>query len=424
MTGEVKKIVFKNGLRVLLVPQPQSLASTVLILVEAGSEYETKKINGLSHFLEHMTFKGTTRRPRPGMIADELAALGAQSNAFTSQEYTGYWAKVENHKLPQILDITADLYLNPIFNSEEIERERGVVIEELNMYEDTPARKVQEVFMALLYGDQPAGWEVGGKKEIIRRLKREDFIEYRNKHYISPGTVAVVAGQFSPPAVLKMIRGFFFNLKRRPKVVKPRTKEAQRKPQVAVKFKESDQTHLVLGVHAFSIFDRRRYALQVLSDVLGGGMSSRLFKKVRNEMGAAYYVGSEPDFYLDHGHLAVSAGVDHGKIEDVVKAVLGELRRLGDEAVPQKELQRSKDHLIGNFIISLETSDALAGYYGDQEILTQKLLRPVEIIDKINSVKAGDVKRVAREIFRDQKLNLAVIGPYKGGALFKKILKL
>src|SRR5271154_3511758 len=176
-----KKIILPNGLRVVLVPQASSLAASVLILVEAGSEYETKRVNGVSHFLEHMTFKGTKNRPRPGMIAEELAALGAQSNAFTGQEYTGYWAKSESRKLPKILEIVSDLYLNPVFAPEEIEKERGVIVEELNMYEDIPMRKVQEIFFSLLYGDTPAGWEVGGQKDILRKLTREDFLRYRSE---------------------------------------------------------------------------------------------------------------------------------------------------------------------------------------------------------------------------------------------------
>src|SRR5580700_6890946 len=180
-----KKIILPNGLRILLVPQASTLAASVLILVEAGSEYETKRVNGVSHFLEHMMFKGTTNRSRPGMIAEELAALGAQSNAFTGQEYTGYWAKAEAKKLPRILEIVSDLYLNPIFDAEEIEKERGVIIEEINMYEDTPARRVHEIFTGLLYGDQPAGWDISGGKEIIRKLAKKDFTKYREERYIA-----------------------------------------------------------------------------------------------------------------------------------------------------------------------------------------------------------------------------------------------
>jgi len=421
-TSNIKKTVLQNGLRVILIPMAQSLSASVLILVEAGSEYETKNINGLSHFLEHMMFKGTTNRPRVGQIAEELAGLGAQSNAFTSQEYTGYWAKAEKHKLPKILDIVSDLYLNPIFNPEEIEKERGVIIEEINMYEDTPMRKVGEVFNSLLYGDQPAGWDVAGKKEIIGKVSKSDFVKYRGAHYIPNKTVLVVAGNFNEKSALRQIKSYFDGLKRKGKIAKEKTKEFQKKPAIFAKFKESDQSHLVLGVRAFDIFDGRRYALQVLADVLGGGMSSRLFKKVREELGAAYYVNAGVDLFLDHGYFAASAGVDHAKIEKVISAILREMKRLKEEPVPEKELQRSKDHLVGNLILSLETPDELAGFYGEQEILTRKTLTPKVLVGRIQEIQARELRDVARTIFRAEKLNLAVIGPYKKGDVFKKLL--
>jgi len=188
--NKAKKIVLENGLRIIFTPT-KSLAATVLFLVEAGSEYETKNINGLSHFLEHMCFKGTKNRPNPGTIARELDSLGAEYNAFTSQEYTGYWAKAQKEKINDLIDIVSDLYLNPIFDPNEINKERGVIIEEINMYEDIPMRKVADLFLNLLYGDQPAGWDIAGTKEIIQKLKREDFIKYREKHYTPSKTIVV-----------------------------------------------------------------------------------------------------------------------------------------------------------------------------------------------------------------------------------------
>lgn len=420
----IKKIVLKNGLRVLLAPQPQNLAASVLILVEAGSEYETKRISGVSHFLEHLMFKGTMNRPRPGMIAEELAALGAQSNAFTSQEFTGYWAKAEHRKLPKILEIVSDLYLNPIFEPEEIEKERGVIIEELNMYEDTPMRKVQDLFLSLLYGDQPAGWDVGGDKETVKKLTKGDFVKYRTERYVPPATVVAIAGKFNEKEVSQQIKKYFGAVKRRPPKKKPKTTEHQKKPEILVRFKESGQSHLVLGFRAFDLFDKRRYALQVLADVLGGGMSSRLWKRVREELGAAYYVGAEADLFLDHGVLTVSAGVDHGKIETVIRAILEECRRLRDELIPEQELQKSKDHMIGNLILGLETSDEVASFYASQEILTKSLLPPEQLIDRIKKVGAGEIQKVAQELLKDNRLNLAVIGPYKDKKIFEKTVKL
>jgi predicted Zn-dependent peptidase len=418
-----QKLTLKNGLRILLVPQ-ESLAASVLVLVEAGSEYETKKINGLSHFLEHMMFKGTVNRPRVGMTAEELAGLGAQSNAFTAEEYTGYWAKVESKKISHIVDIVCDLYLNPIFNPEEIEKERGVVIEELNMREDNPMVKIHDIFPELLYGDQPAGFNVGGRKEVIKALTRDDFLAYRGAHYVASRTIVVVAGKFDRAKTLKQIEDHFGHVQRGKRIVKQKTKERQTKPNILLNYKESDQSHLVLGARAFTIFDKRRTALQVLADVLGGGMSSRLFKKVRGEMGAAYYVGASSDFYLDHGCLGISAGVDHGKIEQVLRAIMEELRRLTRERVPEKELQRSKDHLVGNLILDLETADELAGFYGGQEILTRRIVEPKELVTKIQRVGAEEIRTIAKAIFRNKGLNLAVIGPHKNRVTFEEILSL
>lgn len=419
----VKRLTLPNGLRIILAPRPASVAATVLILVEAGSEYETKKINGISHFLEHLVFKGTAKRPEPGMIASELDKLGAEYNAFTGQEYTGYWAKAQHKEALKILEVVSDLYLNPIFNSAEIDRERGVIIEEINLYEDTPARRVHELFTTLLYGDQPAGWDIAGEKSVIRRVSREEIIRYRTAHYVAPATAVVVSGKFDAHEVTRRVRELFGRLGRGRKARKPKTRAHQRRPASLVKYKESDQSHLVLGARAFSVFDARRYALEVLADVLGGGMSSRLFRKVREELGAAYYVRADADLYLDHGYLAVAAGVDHLKIRRVVAIILEEMRRLTTRLVGQAELKKAQDHLAGTLLLGLETSDELASFYGGQEILTRTILSPEEFIGKIQKVGAEEVRQVARRLFRNEGLNLAVIGPYKRPQVFKKILK-
>lgn len=422
MAEGFKRIVLKNGLRVILAPQ-KGLAATALVLVEAGSEYETKDINGLSHFLEHLMFKGTTNRPRPGEISEELDSLGAEYNAFTSQEYTGYWAKAQKGKLPQILEIVSDLYLNQIFNVQEMDKERGVVIEEINMYEDTPMRRVHEIFTQLLYGDQPAGWDIAGRKEVINTITRENIVAYRDRHYIAPATAAVIAGDFNEKKVTKLAEDIFSGMKRGRKIKKLETKEKQAKPAILTKFKESDQTHLVVGVRAFDTFDKRRFAIQVMADVLGGGMSSRLFKKVRGELGAAYYVRAGSELFLDYGNFSVSAGVDHRKLEIVLKAILREFERLVEELVDKAELQKAKDHIVGNFILGMETSDELAGFYGSQEILAEKLLKPSQIIDKIQKVTSEEIRSLAKTIFKNEALNLALIGPYQHGETFKKILR-
>ncbi len=407
-----EKLTLPNGLRVILAPK-DNLATTVLVLVEAGSKYETKAINGLSHFLEHMCFKGTKKRPTALAISAELDGLGAEYNAFTSQEWTGYFAKVRNEHADKALDLICDLYLNPVFDPAEIEKEKGVVIEELNMYEDMPQKKVQDLILECFYGDQPAGWDVGGKKEIIRKLTREDFLKYRQEHYVAKATMIVVAGPASEKEILPKIEKCFANLELGEKAGKIKTIEKQRQPEILIKFKESDQTHLVLGCRAFDVFDKRRYAIEVLADILGGGMSSRLFQRVREQLGAAYYVNAGVDLFTDHGFLAVAAGVEHSKLNTVITAILEEMKKMKDEAVSDGDLQRAKDHLSGRLMLGLETTDALAMYYGGQEVLKREMITPEELLKNIEAVTAKDIKEVADFIFRNEKLNLAMIGPYQ-----------
>ncbi len=419
-----KRLQLPNGLTVLLVPQPASLATTVAVLVRAGSKYETKDLNGLSHFLEHMCFKGTTDRPRPIDIAGELDGLGAQYNAFTSQEYTSYYAKVRNEAFSKALEIVADLYLHPTFEPAEIEKEKGVIIEEINMYEDLPQRKVEEIFMELVYGDQPAGWSVAGRKEVIQRLGRADFISYRSKHYLAQATTLLICGGFreDEAEILKLIGKHFASLVRGEKGEKLKVVEAQAKPAERIQFKESDQTHLVLGFRAFDTFDPRRYALQVLADILGGGMGSRLFQRVREELGAAYYVRAATDLYSDHGLLEMVAGVAHGKVEEVLKASLEEFVRFREDAVKPEDLRRAKDHLIGNLYLSLEGSDDLGYFYGGQEVMGLPLKTPQEAAASVEAVTPEDIQAVARALIVDAGLNFALIGPFKDRS-FGDILK-
>ena len=420
----LNKIILKNGLRIITIPMKESLTTTVLILVEAGSKYETKEINGISHFLEHMCFKGTEKRPKSIDISSELDAIGANYNAFTSMEYTGYYAKSQPKHFAEILDVVSDIYLHQIFDASEIEKEKGVIIEEINMYEDLPMRRGQELFTFLLYGDQPAGWDIAGKKEVIKKLSRENFLKYRNDHYLANSTLVVVSGKIDENEAIGKIEKVFSSISAAEKVQKIKTKEFQEKSEVLLRHKKSDQTHLILGVRACDIFDKRKYALQVLADILGGGMSSRLFQKIREEMGAAYYVRAEADLFTDHGYLAASAGVDNQRAEEVIGAILGEFGKIIGNGVGKKELQRAKDHLIGQLVINLESSDELASFYGGQEILTKETISPKNLAKKIQAVKAEEIAEIANDIFKNNKLNLALIGPFEDKAKLESILKL
>ena len=421
---ESHETVLQNGLRVVVTPQKDNPAVTVLVLVETGSKYETKEINGISHFLEHMCFKGREKRPRALAISTELDEIGAIYNAFTSHEYTGYYAKVDKNHFDKALDVVSDIYLNQVFDEKEIDKERGPVIEEINMNLDTPMRQVADDFVTLLYGDQPAGMPVAGPKENIRTLTREDFIQYRKDHYVPEATVVVISGAVEPSVAIDKVKAIFSGMERSPKKGKLPVVESQSEPMVHMSKKDSDQTHLIIGVRAYDRFDEKKYALEVLATALGDGMSSRLFTKVREQMGAAYYVKAGADMYTDHGYLMAWAGVGNERLLESVKAIVGEFKKLKEEALGEKELQKVKDYIVGKMMLGLETSDDLAFFYGEQALLDRKLIKADEIAQGIQSVSAQDVLGVAKDIFQDKKLNLALIGPSTDESALRAVLKI
>jgi predicted Zn-dependent peptidase len=418
------KFSLSNGLRVIVIPQKESPSITVAVLVQAGAAYEKKSNNGISHFLEHMCFKGTPKRPRPIDISSEFETLGASYNAFTSRDLTGYWAKAASLHTREITDLLSDMYLNPLFDKQEIEKEKGVIVEEINMYEDQPRAKVSQILERLMYGNQPAGWDVAGPKENIIKMTKNDFLDYRKNHYVTPKTFVVIAGNTSLNQAKELSKKYFSQVPKGKKIKSSGVKDRQAKPAVALKFKELDQTHFMMAFKAFSLFDERRYILALLADILGGGMSSRLFQKVREDLGAAYYVGSSANLYATHGFMDIFAGVNHAKTDLAIKAVIGELRDIAKNGVNSGELARVKEHRIGTFLLSLETSSDLAFYYGEQEVTMEKSLKPEQVIKKVKSVTKDQVARLARQILQNKGLNFAVVGPYRSSGRFKKLLYL
>jgi predicted Zn-dependent peptidase len=418
------KTILPNGLRLITVPMTDNPSVTVLMMVEAGSKYETKEINGLSHFLEHMVFKGTPRRPKATDISRELDALGAHYNAFTSQECTGYYAKVAATQLDQALDIVSDLFLNPLFPVEEMQKEKGVIIEEIRMYQDLPHREVHEVLNELLYGDQPAGWRVIGSEDNVRSFTREQLVAYRQAHYVSAASAVVVAGSFDESTITAKIEKLFANMPSTAKQGKLAVIEKQTEPLIRIKFKETDQTHIALALRTFSIFDSRMAAMNVLSTILGRGMSSRLFSKMRDQLGICYYINASHSPYTDHGDLTISAGVDASRIDEALKGILEECRRIKDEVVSEAELQKAKDYITGTSTLELETSEARSEFFGSQEII-KGTIEPLEkSIAKIRAVTSADVQKLAQEIFIDTHLNIAIVGKMKDDSQFKSYFTL
>ncbi len=411
---KIKKLRLANGLKVLLIPQKNTESATVLVLVKVGSEYENKKINGISHFCEHMCFKGTERRPDKLSIAKEFDALGAEYNAFTSKEYTGYFAKSTGANVGKIFNIISDIYLNSALPEEEIEKEKGVIIEEINMYRDEPRQHVWDMFLELLYKDQPAGRNTAGNPEAIKKLIKKDFLEFRKRFYHPANTIIAVAGNFNEKKIKKEIEKFFGKLKKQPVILKTKTVlKKQNRPSIQALFKKSDQTHFILGFECLNIFDERKYVLEILTTILGGGMSSRLFQKIREKMGLAYYVYAETMLLSDHGIFAAAAGVKNEKINAALSAVWQECLNIANKPVSEEELKIAKKRIRGQLALNIETSDELASFFSGQEIMLKKTLSPEEIFKKFNKVSASDIQKLAKQIFLKEKINIAAIGPEK-----------
>lgn len=416
------KKVLKNGLRIITVPMKSNPTVTVLVLVEAGSKYENKENNGISHFLEHMCFKGTTKRPTSQDINKELDGIGSYHNAFTSHEYTGYYAKADYKNCDKILDVISDMYLNPVFPEKEIEKEKGVIIEEINMYNDSPRSIAEEEFFKLLYGDQPAGWPVIGLKDNIHKMSRTDFIDYRNRHYVASATTVMVAGKIDEKKTFDNVSKLFKDAGKWKKEEKRKVMESQVAPQATVFYKDTDQTHMILGIRSFDVYNKYNPIIRVLGGILSG-MSGRLFQKMREELGICYYVSPSNDTFTDHGIFSVSAGVDSTRVKVAIAAILDELKKFKTELVGKEELEKAKQYLIGNMYLGLESSDAIASFYGGQEILKEKIKTPEDIVKEIKAVTAEEIRFVAERIFRNERLNLAIVGKFKDKKEFLDVLK-
>jgi predicted Zn-dependent peptidase len=422
MKIKYKKTTLKNGLRIVTIPMTGTETVTVTVMVGVGSRYESEKEAGISHFIEHMFFKGTKKRPTTLDISSELDSIGGEFNAFTSKDKTAYYAKVDAKHLHRALDVVADMYLHSKLEEKEIDKERGTILQELNMYEDTPVRSVGETFENLLYKNNPLGRDIIGYKKTLKSLKRKDFIDYMNRFYMANDTVVCIAGKFDEKKAIGKISGYFEKMGRgeKPKIVK--VDDKQNSPRVKLKYKKTDQSHLVLGVRAYDQDHKDRFALALMSIILGGNMSSRLFIEVREKRGLAYYVRSMIESYKDCGYLAVQAGVEHGNLMLALSTILREFKKIAKEKVSPEELKRAKDFIRGKSIMGMEASDEVAMFFLEQEVTRGKIMTIEEIFARFDKVAASDILRVAKDVFKKNKLNLAVIGPHKDSKKFEKLL--
>jgi predicted Zn-dependent peptidase len=412
--------VLGNGLRVLTANLPEAQSVTCMVMLAAGSRYETSETNGIAHFSEHMFFKGTESRPSAREIAGEIDAIGGEFNAFTGKEYTAYYVKCAAEHRDVALDVIVDMLRHSRFEPEEIEREKGVIVEEMNMYFDTPRDYIGGVYEQLLYGDQPLGWDIIGRKETVRGATRDTFTSYLDTWYHPSRMVLGLGGRVGDD-VLERATELLGDLPDAP-TPEPGPVQPNANGRVKVFTKQSDQAHVILGVPSYELDHPDRYALQLLSTVLGGGMSSRLFTEVRERRGLAYYVFGLNHSYTDAGSLYAQAGVDINRIDEAISTILVELRAIAAEPVPADELEKARNFAKGRFVLQLENPQGLILFGLRREVLEGRAPDLAEVLEGLNAVTAEDVQRVARALVADESLRLAVIGPFDDAARFDALL--
>jgi predicted Zn-dependent peptidase len=410
-----------NGARLLTAPMANVQSTSCFLMFAAGSRYETADSNGIAHFAEHMFFKGTERRPTARHIAGEIDSIGGEFNAFTGKEYTGYYVRCAAEHAPVAFDVLIDMIKHSKFDEEEIEREKGVIIEEMNMYFDTPRDYLSGLYEQLVYGDQPLGWDIIGRKETVRGATRETFHDYLDRWY-RPGRLVVGVGGKIDETLLERVEELAGEFQPGesegpdPAVVNGLPER------VRLQTKQSDQAHVTVGVRSYPLVHPDRYALQLLSTILGGGMSSRLFTEVRERRGLAYYVYGINNSYTDAGSLFAQAGVDINRIDEAVKTIVGELRRIADEAVPADELEKARNFTKGRFVLQLESPHGTIQFGLRREVLEGRTAEPTEVLDALDAITAGDIQRVAQDIIGGNQLYLAAIGPFDDAERFEQLL--
>ena len=368
-----------------------------------------------------MFFKGTERRPTARDIAGEIDSIGGEFNAFTGKEYTGYYVKCAAEHRDVALDVLVDMLRHSKFDPEEIEREKGVIIEEMNMYFDTPRDSIGGVYESLLFGDQPLGWDIVGRKETIRDATHDTFLQYID-HWYRPSRMVVGLGGKVGEGLHERIEELLGDLKDIPGADGPAPAAPFANGRVKLKTKESDQAHLILGAPSYPIDHPDRYALSMVATVLGGGMSSRLFTEVRERRGLGYYVFGVNHSYTDAGTLYSQAGVDIARIDEAVTTIVSELRRIADEPVPPAELEKARNFSKGRFVLQLESPQGLIMFGVRREVLEGGAVEPEEVLAGIEAVTAEDVQRVAQDVIRGNALRLAVVGPFDDADRFEQLL--
>ena len=421
-----KKLTFQNKTRLLLIPYHDTEAITILFLYGVGSRYERPEINGVSHFIEHLMFKGTNKRPTTLDISRDLDRVGAEFNAMTSKDYTGYYIKISQAHKDLAVDILSDMLLHSKFDAREINRERGVIVEEINMYHDNPIMCIESLFEEAVFAGNPLGADVAGPAAVIKKISRKQILAYRDNFYRPDNLVIAVAGKIDD-ALRADLEKKFIAKATVPSAPLPRFVEYatdQVVPRIKLQFKETKQVQLAFGFPAFGYHDKRAYALHLLSIILGGNMSSRLFVSVREKRGLCYFIRCSPNFYQDTGNLMIQSGLDKSRLDEALAVIQAELVKVKKQGVTAKELRDAKEFLRGKIVLALEDSSNLAEFFAKQELLLGKILTPTQKMKKYAAVTLGDIQAVAREVFQPNRANIAIIGPFKEEKYFRKRMDL
>jgi predicted Zn-dependent peptidase len=418
-----KKSKRKSGLRVILSPLKETKTLTLSLICGVGSRHEKDNVAGISHFVEHMMFKGTKSRPTTLDISKELDGVGAVFNAYTSKDHTNYYIKIDASKVELAFDILSDMLLNSTFDKAETKKEQGVILEELKMYEDSPIHHIEDLFENLLFAKHNLGKFIIGTRKSIQTITGEKIKEYFAEHYNPNNMVLSVAGKFEEAEINKLIDNFFKFGKTKKVLPLDKFKISQTKPETTLMFKKTEQVHLALGFPAFGYDNKNTTALSLLSIILGGNMSSRLFINIREKQGLCYYIKASTNYYQDSGNLMVQSGLDKNRITKALDLIIDELIEIKEKGITEEELKRAQDFLIGHLVIQMEDSENIANYVGRQEILTGKIITLDEKIAKIKKVTTNEINKIAKEVIKKEKLNLAIIGPFKNVKVFRKIVE-
>ena len=417
-----RKTTLQNGLRVVTEQLKGTKAVTVLVLAGAGSRYENQEMRGISHFLEHMFFKGGEKFKNTKEVSEAIDGVGGEFNAFTGKEYAGYYVKVSSQNVEVACEVLSDMLVNAKFDRDEIEKERGVILEEYNMYQDTPMYQIGWNFETLVFGNQPLGWDQIGTKELINTVSHEDFVKYKGQLYTPDNLVVAVVGNIENDEAVSLVQKYF-DLPTAKKSLEFDALKEMDGGKVYVSEKKTEQAHVAVGFPGYAETHKDHWALKILSIILGGNMSSRMFLGVREAKGLAYYIHTSTDNYMDGGAIVTNAGVDLKRVDEAIEGIIEQYRLVRDEDIPAEELKKAKAYVKGKMVLSLEDSEEFGHLLAKYELLHDKAKSPEEIMKYIDEVKVSDLKRVAEDLFREEKLKLAVIGPYSDPEHFKKLLK-